>query len=572
MSRMRWTVGAGALIATAVACGSGSKNGSGPVDGGGASDASDAGLHDGSSGGPEASPDGTSATTLSFPQLVQGVARVDTAAFPSIPLVVAASGPAPASVTVSVDGSNPVTATPTSDPTRFVATLSTTALSAGPHTLAANAPGSASAVGSLVVASSSVKFTTFAKEGPAYASHLVLAPSGDRLAFTWVSVASGTSHQLFLNYLDGAGARLLPADVVLNDPKDEPLQAYTAFSGDSIGVVYNVLQPAGSHWLVKLRVVDSSGAEKVPAMDLTQGDGAFSLAAAGADPGGFSGAWLHIQPQPTDGGPPPPVQVRFARWDTAAGKLVGPIVVDSDQPQPAGSSQGPLTLEPLAEMGIACNTSVCLVLYVRDVYNALVDLNVPKLFLGTVSLSSGQLAGTPQPIETSDWDTQEFGQQIVALADGSFVVAYTAIDTAAAVNPITPCDSSIERDLLYTVKVDATGKVQGKPAPVFDFQGSREYPRIAPHPDGWALFWEDQRAECNTTGQHIGMAMNVGAPDLASLLDPYLEAPGSIGLPPEYPSLAVTGTNFVAAWSDDRDGNGLAQPEPELFLETYWRQ
>jgi hypothetical protein len=62
------------------------------------------------------------------------------------------------------------------------------------------------------------------------------------------------------------------------------------------------------------------------------------------------------------------------------------------------------------------------------------------------------------------------------------------------------------------------------------------------------------------------MAMNVAAPDLKSLLDPYLEASGSIGL-----SLAVTGTSFVAAWSDDRDGMGLTAPKPELFLETYWR-
>lgn len=67
------------------------------------------------------------------------------------------------------------------------------------------------------------------------------------------------------------------------------------------------------------------------------------------------------------------------------------------------------------------------------------------------------------------------------------------------------------------------------------------------------------------------MAMNVAAPDMRSLLDPYLEAPGSIGLPPEYPTIAVTGTSFVAAWSDNRDGNGLTQPKPELFFETYWR-
>ena len=571
MTGMRRGVALGTLVsgmvALAAACGSsGRGNGATTADAGGGDTGADAGA------GGEA---GSGSTTLSFPQLVHGVGRVDTTAFPKIPLVVATTGATPAAVTVTLDAANPVTATASeAGPSQLTATLDVSHLAAGTHALAATATSAAgqtlgTATGSLVVGNDSLQFTKYAQVGPAYSSHLVLAPNGD-LGFTWVSVANGTSHQLYLDYLDGAGTRLLPADVVINDPADEPLTGYTAFSSDDIGVVYNVAQPAGSQWLVKMRVVDSSGAEKVPVMDLTQGEGAFSLAAAGVDPTGFSAAWLHIRPL-DDAGAPQPVEIRYARYDMSANKLVGPIVLDSDQPQAAGSTQGPQTLEPLAELGIACNQTVCVVLYSRDVYNVEVELNVAKLFLATVNLASGQLVGAPQPVEATDWDMQMFGQEIVALPDGSFVVAYTAVDTAAAINPITACDSMLERDLLFTVKVDAAGAVQGVPQPVFNYQGSREYPRIAPHPAGWALFWEDQRSECDATGGHIGMAMNVAAPDLQSLLDPYLEATGSIGLPPEYPTLAVTGTSFVAAWSDDRDGMGLAEPEPELFLETYWR-
>jgi hypothetical protein len=514
-------------------------------------------------------------TTLALPQFVHGAARVDTTAFPTIPIVVTATGAAPTTVQIAIDTAAPVDAT-ASSATSFAAAMSVAPLSSGVHSVTATALGpggmkTGTATASLTVATGSLQFTSFATDGPAYSSQIVAAPSGDRLAFTWVDVANGSTHQLYLNYLDGAGARLMATDVVINDPADEPVTGYTAVTSAGIGVVYNVSDAASGHWRVHMRVVDATGTQLVPTMDLTQGEAAFALAAAGADPGGYSAAWLHISP-PEDGGALPPVEVRFARWDTASGKLVGPIVLDSDQPQAQGSTQGPQQLEPQAEMGIACNTTLCLVLYSRDVYNSLVELNIPKLFLATVSLSTGQLVGAPQPVEVSDWDTQMFGQQIVALADGTFVLAYTADDTAAELNPITACDMTIERDLLYTVQLDATGTLQGSPQPVFNYQGSREYPRIGSHPDGWALFWEDQRSECDATGAHIGMALNVAAPDRLSLLDPYLEAPGSIGLPPEDPSLAVVGTNFVAAWSDNRDGVGLAQSEPELFLETYWRQ
>lgn len=558
-------VAAGSLGAAASACGS---NGNGPAQGGDAGATGDAGGGgpDGGGGGG----DGGAALGVSLPQFVHGAARVDTTAFPSIPVVIHVTGGTATGAQLKIDGTTTVTAT-SKDPQTFVATVDATKLSPGSHTVDAVVSPGGSAHGTLVADTKSLQFTSYAKEGPAYSDHLLLDQAGDRLAYTWVSMANGTRHQLFLNYLDGAGTRLLPADVVLSDPNDEAVSGYTAFSGSAVGAVYHVNDAASGHWRVKMRVVDASGAEKVPAVDLTPGEAAFSLAAAGVDPGGFSAAWLQIRPPPADGGALLPVQLRWARWDMAAGKLVGPVVIDSDQPPPAGSTQGTLQLEPLAELGVACNTKVCVVLYSRDVYNALVQLNVAKLFVAVVDLASGQTTGQPQAVEQGDWDTQMFGQQIVGQPDGSFVLVYTANDTASAVTPKSPCDSSMERDLLFTAKIDAAGKLVAPPKPVFDFQGSREYPRVAAHPAGWALFWEDQRSECNTTGGHLGMAMNVAAPDMRSLLDPYLEAPGSIGLPPEYPTIAVTGTSFVAAWSDNRDGNGLTQPKPELFFETYWR-
>jgi hypothetical protein len=504
-------------------------------------------------------------TTLSLPQFVHGAARVDSAAFTQIPIVIGVSGAVPDAVDVTVDGA---AASAALDGDRFVATVDVQGLSAGAHTVVASTKSGASVTGTLTVGNGSLQFTDYAKDSVAYNGHLLHDVAGDALAYTWIDARTG-KHALYLNRLDGAFARIAPDDVVLNDPADEPLSGYTAFGKDAIGVVYRTAKPNDTHWLVKMRVVDRDGKEKVPVMDLTGSGAAFSMAQAGVDPGGFSAAWLQITPSPDP--QPVPVEIRFSRWDAAANKLVGPITIDSDQPAPANSTEGPQRLEPLAEIGIACNDKVCLVSYTRDVYDSLVLLNIPKLFLAVVDLATGTLVAAPKAVSKNDWDTQMFGHHLVARDDGSFALVYTSNDTAAAVSPKSPCDDMLERDLLRAVMIDATGKQMGSPKPIFDNEGTRQYPRIAPHPAGFALFWEDQRSECGPSG-HIRMAANVTAPDFSSLLDPYLEIPGSIGLPPEDPTLAVTGTSFVVSWSDNRHGMGIIDPHPEIFFDTYWQK
>ncbi len=303
---------------------------------------------------------GSGTTTLALPQFVHGAAYADTAFFPTIPVVISATGATPDSVDVTLDKGTPVTAT--MGPDGYVATLDVKPLDPGAHVIVAEAKVGGNVTGtvkaSLTVGSGSLQLTTFAKDGPAYDGHLVHDLEGDALAYTWVSATTG-KHQLYLNRFDGAFARLAATDVVLNDPADEPLTGYTAFGPTGIGVVYRVAQPSNPQWLVKMRVVDPTGKKVlVPTMDLTQGQAAFSIQAAGADPGGFSAAWLHISP-PGDGGVPAPLEMRFSRWDVAANALVGPITLDSDQPQPAGSTQGPQGMEPLAEINVACNASTC---------------------------------------------------------------------------------------------------------------------------------------------------------------------------------------------------------------------
>ncbi len=536
----------------------------------GKTSAGSGGAGAGGSGAGGSSPE---STTLSLPQFVRAFAFVDTTAFPMIPIVVATIGAEPDAVHVTV-GNTKIAATKTSH--GWVASVPSSALvpfKGVPATLV----GATASVGGRVVGSvaldflafgaGSYPFTLFAEVGPAYGSTLFHDVKGDALDYSWISVAGG-KHGLWFNELNGAFGRINKKDVALGDPKDEPLDGHTVYSGDQIGVVYRTQKPNDGHWLVKMRVVDHTGKPSVDTIDLTQGQAAFTPTQAGVDPGGFSAAWLHISPPNPN---PPPVEIRFARWDTAKKKLVGPITLDQDQPDASSDGQGPQTLEPLGELGIACNPDVCLVTYTRDVYNALVDLNIPKLFIGVIDLKTGKLVSTPKPVEANDWDSQLFGQHLIALADGTFQLVYQATDTAAALNPKSPCDNTVERQLLFAVKFDAHGAIVGVPKPIFDYQGSREYPRIAAHPAGYALFWEDQRSECSADG-HIRMAFDVTDPTLDKLLDPYLEVPNSIGLPPEDPALAVTGTNFVVAWSDNRDGNGILDSKSELFFDTYWRK
>jgi hypothetical protein len=579
------------LVALVAACGGGAnKNGTtastgtgGAKGSGGAatsmsntsstSASSSSGMGTGGTGGADG---GIGATTITLPQFVHGAAYVDVSLYSTIPIVVGVGGMAPDSVDVNIEGTDIAA---TKDTNGWVANVAMT-LSPGPHMVVATAKSGGNAVGtakgSLVVGLGSVEFTTVAKDGSSRNGNVMHDVAGDALVYSWVSNPTGSKNQLFMNRLDGGMTRLLSTDVVINDPNDEPLTAYTALGANgALGVVYCTTMPS---YTVKLRAVDAMGKELVPAVDLAAVGVGFDVQAAGADPNGFSAAWFQLAP--SDGGQAP-VEIRFARWDTTANKLVGPITLDMDGPPAVGGMDpNPQALEPSVDASIACNATVCLVSYVRDIYNTNTLLNEQRVLVAVVDLASGTLKGTPAPISSPlNPDPESSGNQLVALADGSFVLAYqeSVLLPPPCMMPMyamdTCCDPTAPTaDAIGAVKFDATGKQVGQPKFIFSHEGTREYPRIAPHPDGYALFWEDQRTECNQGGGFIRMAANVASPDLLSLLDPYLEMPNSIALPPEAPSIAVAGTNFVASWSDNRHGQGLLDVKTEQYLETYWRK
>lgn len=516
--------------------------------------------------------------SVSFPQMIRGAAYADSTVYPSLPLVVEVKDVEPDTVTVSLDGGAPIAAVALGKG-KFRADIDAAKAGPGKHQLSAQVTAGGGIVGesqgTLSIDTSSKRFTEYGKVGPGLTGTLHLDTAGDRLGLSWVDVRSG-KHQLYLSWLDGAYERIAPDDIVLNAAGDTALSGYTALSRESstLGAVYRVPGADGGHWFVKLRGVNLDGVEKFPAIDLTAGEAAFSVIAAGADPKGVSGAWLHIRPPDPKTGEVFPVELRFARYNLEKGALEEPLTLDQDQPQPAGATEGPLRLEPLADLGIACNDEVCVVSYTRNVWNSFVQLNIPKLHLAVVALGSNHVS-PPVPVAKADWDTQNMGiasgHHLIALHDGTFALVYSANDTAAAVTPKSPCDDASPRNTFFAARLDAKGALIGKPKAMFDHEGQREYPRLAPHPGGFAMFWEDQRSYCGSSG-HFRMSPALVGEDLTAPLSPYLELPGSVGTPPSTPDLAVTGTNAAVLWSDNRVTNSVLDPRPEIFLDTFWHE
>ncbi len=504
-------------------------------------------------------------TTLALPQFVRGAAWVDTQLQSTIPLVVEVTGPLPDSVEVLLDG---VSTNATLDGGRYLATLSVGALTAGTHELVARAAVGGSAVaqaqGTIVGGAGSRQLTSFTEDGTALSGQLVLDREADAFSFAWRG-KFGSTHGYWLRNLDGAFRKLTEADRLLSAPEDDVLDGAAVFGPAGVGVVYRTAQPNGLHWEVKLHALGRNGVENVPLLNLTAGEAAFSVVAAGADPKGFSAAWIHLR-DAVDG-VTQPAELRYARYDVSAKKLIGPLTLDLDSAAPVGSLDGPLTLEPLGELSVACNESVCLVSYSRKVYNSFVLLNIPKVFVASIDQKTGK-ATSPVGVSLQDWDTQLFGQQLVALPDGSFALIYTATDTHAAVTPKSPCDVTYERDLLHLVRFDAKGAQLGKASVLFDHEGTRQFPRLTPHPSGFAMFWEDQRSYCESDSGHIRMAASFL--DSQGVLGEYRELPNSIGIPSERPMVTTVATNAQVLWSDNRHGAGLFDLKLELYADTVW--
>lgn len=504
-------------------------------------------------------------TALTLPQFIGAAAWVDTVMQSAIPLVVDVTGPIPDAVEVVLDG----VATPAvAEAGRYVATLAVGSLSEGTHDIIARARTAGVDVsqvkGTLVAGAGSRQVTSFSHDGAALAGNVVVGRSVDALELTW-RAGLEPKRGFVRRRVDGAFRPLDTADTLISAPEHDALDGETAFGPDGVAVAYRVTRPSDQRWEVKLRAVGHDGKEQVPVTDLTAGGASYSVVAAGADPRGYSAAWLHLR-SAVDG-MSPPVELRYARYDLETKQLLGPLTLDTDEPPPMGSMEGTQRLEPLGEIDIACNDALCLVSYSRQVYNAYVQLNFAKLFVAAIDLTTG-VATTAVAVSAIDWDTQLFGHHLVALPDGSFAMTYTATDTAAAVDPKDPCDTTIQRDLLRFVRFDAKGTQLAKPSVILDHEGSRQFPRLAPHPSGFAMLWEDQRSYCGSQTGHLRMAASFL--DAAGKLGDYHELPDSIGIPPEDPMVTVLGTNAELIWSDNRHGGGIFDLKLELYADTLW--
>ena len=543
MRRLSVFAAASALLA---GCGSDEAIGGGGDAGTGGTGATDGGV-DGSGGSA-----GAGQTTLSFPQAIGDKAFVDSTLHPTIRLVIEPVGDAPEKVDVVVGGTT-IVAEQESD--RFVASLDVSGLAAGDHAAIASAMLGGETVAtaelSLRVRAGSARLTEFDSVGPTITATVHHDAARDRALATWVDVRDGT-HHAYLATLDGHGAKV-GTDRQVDTGAARTLRVHSALGSDTIGLHYQEDDGAAIRSWFRVAELDGDGLGEP--IDLS-GSGSTAFGGAVAwDGEAYGVAWKQI-----DAGE---VEIRWARIHPDDGLVAGPLAVMRTDDANGGSLGG------LGPLSMACSARVCALAYPRKLYNALVDLDLDKVRLAVIDVGAGALSSVA-PVDATDWDLQA-DPAVTRLDSGEFLLTYTRSDTRLV--SADPCDDTLGRYIVYGIRLDVDAEpVSVAPYALVDEPAVRFQTTLAPYGERALIAWEDQRSQCAPMGANR-LAINVAditAPE-GAVVDPYLELPESVLLGQSTPSLMAVGTNGWVAWTDNRNGLGIIDPRPELFLDALWR-
>ena len=493
----------------------------------------------------DASPDVANEVSLSFPQALSGAMLANPDVVPILPLRIDVAG-SPDTVRVSVAGAT-VDATDADGDGTWEALIPIASQADGELALSAVAELGGSAVATvdaeLRIEREGVQVTDFATDGPAGTPRLHRI--GDKAWLTWTDRSSG-SPDAWLQEVDGAGRFVGARSSLIGATATPALYARTLPGNDYVGVLFQSLAtPYQTHF----RVVDLLGNTVVDTMDL---DPPGANASFGGDIA-FDGQAFVIAWRVFDAAGS---QVLWQRIDPTNAQVTGPVVVaESGDDNPVGG------FEPFSFVKLATAGTVSLVTFVRGRWIPLLDMSVPKAQFarvaqdGTVDVS-GYLAG--------ETDFTWHREARVTRVGQSFLLLWSSVDlNDPSTNP---------PNLFQALLADAQGELgSGPPTLVFDAVDDRDEPFALPHPDHFAtLAWLDHRAY-TTDPAHGRIELYVAAmgDDLTT------------GEPTVFPHArfvaglaqlngAPLGSNVMLTWIDERHGSGIADPKPEVWLETAW--
>ena len=362
---------------------------------------------------------------------------------------------------------------------------------------------------------------------------------------TWTDRSSG-SPDAWLHEVDGAGRFVGDRVSLIGTTSTEALYARTVSGGDYVGVLFQSLAvPYQTHF----RVVDLLGNTVVDTMDL---DPPGTNASFGGDIT-FDGAAFVVAWRVFDASGS---QVLWQRIDPSNAQVTGPVAVaESGGDDPIGG------FEPFSFVKVASAGPVSLVSFVRGRWISLLDMSIPKAQYARVrqdgTVDGGGYLG-------SETDFMWHREARVTSMGPSFLLLWSAVDLN---DP-----STSPPNLFQALLADAQGELSGEPPTlVFDAVDDRDEPFALPHPDHFAtLAWLDHRAY--TTEPSNGRIELYVAPMSSDL---------ATGEPTVFPHArfvaglaqlngAPLGSNVMLTWVDERHGSGIADPKPEVWLETAW--
>jgi hypothetical protein len=542
--RTAWVIGAlSVLAAVTSACGDDEEEGRTNTAGSGGASGGTGGT---AGAGGSAGSAGQPALSLSLPQSIDGALLANPSVYSVIPLHVLTTGQ-PDSVSVEVDGKTTIASDSDGDG-EFVAQLDIGGLDEGTRTLTARAERGGSAPvdvqATLSLRKSGVQLTDVTKVG--MAATPCLHRVGGQLWLSWRD-RSQTQAGIYLERLDGAAVPQ-GTPITLIPASEDALYARVAFGSSSIGILYQTL---GNPYVDHFTVVDPSGKQIVAPIDL---DPASSFGLTGGDIAFDGSGWVFVW-RTTDG---TTQDLRWARVEESSGTLTGPVVVaQSGNDDPNGKFPG------FVPVGVRALGDKSLVSFVRERWDSLLAMAIPKSQLALVQ-SDGTVSWTEYAGNEGDWTFHHEAR--VYRAHDTLVPIWSAVDlTSTATNP---------PNLFFATQTDAQAALdpnRGAGTQMFDAPDDRGDPFLVEHSEHFGvLAWLDHRKY--TLEPQVGGIELYVAPvssELVTLAPTVFPHARFIAGTSEV-NAVTAGTNVVLTWIDERHGQGVLDPKPEVWVETAW--
>lgn len=398
----------------------------------------------------------------------------------------------------------------------------------------------------LVLDSDGAQLTDFSEVGTAETPRVFR--QDDALWLTYTD-RSAELAEAWLQRIDGAFRRVGEPIPLVGATEDTLYARTLPGPGRNVGVLY---QSPGLPYSTHFMIADLDGNEVVSPRDIDPPD-------SGAYYGGdiaFDGESFLLAYKTVD---VTSQKLLFTVVNATTGAISGPHVVATSgagtQAEPDGEFLGfsPVSIEPTDDGAVLTFT--------RDLYNEVLELTVPTTYVVRID-KQGEVIDTRKLTTTSYLFHRE--AKLTRVRD-EIITIFSATDLLD--------ESDNPPYLFYSKRAQSNGEFANGPAfTVFTEVDDRDDPFLIEHPTQNAILaWTDHRSYTERGIQNGRIELYV-APFSTEL---------ETSTPVVFPHArfvaglsdlngTLLGTNLALGWVDERHGSGIADPKPEIYLETAW--